>query len=513
MKNNSNITFVYFIVDSFEETVFWENKAKNRNQNILVVTPETYEPKSIMAFPHLKINNLFSTNGIKSIFNYINTDWVMLMRPEEVFTNIINTNRLKSGAYSVLVKKTLSKSGREFLIYEDIKLFHRNYQPNKEVLFFNTIVFNYTGHIPEIENRNLRTAINSYNSGNKDLKLILYLLDKNLLNIDLDTLLNEYYDENDKSPENLDLLRYVARRYIIYKDFDKAKDILFKALMKFPNSPCINSLLSELHFILGDYTQAELFILNCIKMGNEMTFYKQLPFNTAIITYAAHYFLAKIYYKMENYEKAKIAFEDCLDEKPDFKLAVDEYNLLLKEMPTVGVNELNFACQGCGNCCRHFKTVNVNHQDVLKIMEHKPELKFEDIVDYYYDEKLKTHLLNLKKQKDSIDCMFLQDNKCVVNEFKPLGCKIWPFTIKGDDIITWTNSNRAFIKDYCSYKEIEGANNKEELMKNIKKHKQNSDDLIRLLKRWEDNISGIDNKLNPNLIEEMKKEYFMKKSL
>lgn len=508
---NSNITFVYFIVDSLDEYIFFENKIKDKNKNIIVVTPENYVLKESYDYKQIKINNLFSTQSIKSIFNYIKTDWLMIMKPEEVFINTINTNKIESGAYNVLVKMFLSKDNKNMLLYGDIKLFHKNYD-TKSIKFLNTYVLNYNGeYFPHIENRKRQYFIELYKFGNRELKTILYLLEKRLIKMDLELLLKKYYLEGDKSPENLELLRYIGRQYIISKDFEKAKEILFKALLDFPNSPCINSLLAETHFILGDYNQAELFILNCLKMGKDNSFYMNLPFNPAIIGYAAHYYLAKIYYKMEEYEKSKVAFEDCIDEKPDFEIALKEYKLLLKEMPSQYVNELNFSCQGCGNCCRKFKTVNINHQDVLKIIENKPELKFEDIVDYYYDENLKTPLLSLKKKKDSIDCMFLENNLCVINDFKPLGCKIWPFTVKANDIVTWTNSNRAFIKDFCSFKQVEGSNNRDELIKEIKIHKENSDDLLKIFKKWENKIDFLNDKLPIEIIEDMKQNYYSKK--
>ena len=506
---SKDITFAYFILDTLDENIFLKNTVKNQSQNIIIVTHISYQPKIITGFKNIKINSFNLSDYIEQIFENISTNWLMIMKPEEAFIYHLEAEKLKPGVYTVAVEKCINQNKVNNLIYGEIKLYHKDYKVNNEIGFTNASIFNYTGFFPEIEKNKIQLTIDDYRKGDKSLKTILYLLEKRIINLEPDYLLENYYNETDDSYQTLELLRHISRLLIIKKDLEKAKEIIFKALLNFPNSPCMNSLLSEVHFMQKNYKEAEFFVSKCISMGRDNSFYMYLPFSPAILGYAAYYFLGKIYYQMKDLVKAKISFEECLELKPDFRQALEDHKRIMEEMEESKeyANELNFACQGCGNCCRHFSKVNINHRDIVRILDNKPDLDYNNFFEYYYDENLKIPLFNIKKKSDSTDCIFLEDNKCSINSFKPLGCKVWPFVLRKNDNVTWSVNNRAFIKENCAYTEIEGSNDKEELTNNLKCHKNEAKELIEIFKQWDGKINNSENKLSNQFMEYLENNY------
>ncbi|GIW22761.1 MAG: hypothetical protein KatS3mg068_1768 [Candidatus Sericytochromatia bacterium] len=118
-------------------------------------------------------------------------------------------------------------------------------------------------------------------------------------------------------------------------------------------------------------------------------------------------------------------------------------------------NVLNFLCQSSGNCCRFF-SVNITHLDIKRILENRPDLKAIDFVDFkistdkndnesFISTSGKKELVLKKKSKDSQECIFLENNKCSIHSFKPLVCKVWPFSLEKGEI-TWIKDHIYFIK-------------------------------------------------------------------
>jgi Fe-S-cluster containining protein len=110
----------------------------------------------------------------------------------------------------------------------------------------------------------------------------------------------------------------------------------------------------------------------------------------------------------------------------------------------------------------------------------RPDLKFDDFVKVFptdsheRDETILTegnqsNILVLKKQEYSPDCIFLTtDNLCSIHEFKPLGCRIWPFSVNlRTNEIKWNDYFRDFIDRYCKHTLEDGATNEAELRKTI----------------------------------------------
>jgi Fe-S-cluster containining protein len=162
-------------------------------------------------------------------------------------------------------------------------------------------------------------------------------------------------------------------------------------------------------------------------------------------------------------------------------------NLFKKE------NVLNFSCQSCGNCCRFF-SVNITHLDIKRILENRPDLKATDFVDFkasidkndneaFISTAGKKELVLKKKNKESNECIFLENNKCSIHSFKPLVCKVWPFSLEKGNI-TWIKEHLSFIRNTCKHKMIEGSNDSESLKILIKEHYKERKIFSKLIEIW-----------------------------
>ena len=101
--------------------------------------------------------------------------------------------------------------------------------------------------------------------------------------------------------------------------------------------------------------------------------------------------------------------------------------------------KIRFKCTGCGVCCRHVKeTVPVDSQDAFYLTKHMRDLG-KDIycVDQFLEQYAEPALLDecgffvyfLKSVGEDNACIFLKDNRCSVQEVKPLACKLYPFMV------------------------------------------------------------------------------------
>lgn len=498
-----DISFVYVIKDIFDEQVFIKNELKNNQKNIIIVNFNNYHLQLIKDTPIIYIGNQLNDH-VNQIFKRLTTNWLMFMEPEEVF--VFQIKNLKSGSYNILVEKFLNNTVFNSLIYSENKLYHKDYKPNSETEFLDVTVYNYTYFFPEITSNMTKKYLEYYQKNSKDIKIILYLIENRVISLEPEYILQNYYIPNDLSPESLGLLRYIAQTYIQRKDFKKALLILTQAIQNFPNSLCINSLIAEIYFNEKNYKNAIVFAINSVRLVKEKSYYKLLPFSKTLKTYSSHYFVACIFYEMGEYLKAKIAFEEALDNYKDFEPAIDGLKKTIKHLSIQKnyVNEMSFACQGCGNCCRAFN-VNITHHDLLKILEYNPQFNVNDIVTIDFNHKNNSYGINLKKRDNSPDCIFLEDNKCLINDYKPLTCSIWPFTLRGNDLVTWETRNRVFIKDHCAYKEEKKSNDKNKIVKNINEYQKQNNKMLKAFQDWDQPIYTNNNTLNEKLIEFFKK--------
>jgi Fe-S-cluster containining protein len=153
-----------------------------------------------------------------------------------------------------------------------------------------------------------------------------------------------------------------------------------------------------------------------------------------------------------------------------------------KTCETVSLKEqANFSCQSCANCCKDF-IVNLKFYDIALITENRKDLKITDFVeiideDEDYPNGIRGNLFGkqvpvLKKINGS--CIFLKDNLCTIHKFKPMACKIWPFTLKDNEPI-WEKKFYSFLNTKCGYKLKDNAKAKQELTESLivnEKYKQ-----------------------------------------
>ena len=101
--------------------------------------------------------------------------------------------------------------------------------------------------------------------------------------------------------------------------------------------------------------------------------------------------------------------------------------------------KIRFKCTGCGDCCRHVKeTVPVDSQDAFYLTKYLRDLGMDIYcVDQFLEQYAEPALLDecgffmyfLKSVGEDNACVFLKDNRCYVQEVKPLACKLYPFMV------------------------------------------------------------------------------------
>ena len=101
--------------------------------------------------------------------------------------------------------------------------------------------------------------------------------------------------------------------------------------------------------------------------------------------------------------------------------------------------KIRFKCTGCGDCCRHVKeTVPVDSQDAFYLTKYLRDLGMDIYcVDQFLEQYAEPALLDecgffvyfLKSVGKDNACVFLKDNRCYVQEVKPLACKLYPFMV------------------------------------------------------------------------------------
>ncbi len=101
--------------------------------------------------------------------------------------------------------------------------------------------------------------------------------------------------------------------------------------------------------------------------------------------------------------------------------------------------KIRFRCTLCGACCRNVKeTVPVDCQDAFYLTKHLRDLGMDVYcVDQFLEQYAEPALLDecgffvyfLKSVGEDNACIFLNDNRCSVQEAKPLACRLYPFMV------------------------------------------------------------------------------------
>ena len=102
-------------------------------------------------------------------------------------------------------------------------------------------------------------------------------------------------------------------------------------------------------------------------------------------------------------------------------------------------DKIRFRCTLCGACCRNVKeTVPVDCKDAFYLTKHLRDLGMDIYcVDQFLEQYAEPALLDecgffvyfLKSVGEDNACIFLEDNRCSVQEAKPLACRLYPFMV------------------------------------------------------------------------------------
>ena len=102
-------------------------------------------------------------------------------------------------------------------------------------------------------------------------------------------------------------------------------------------------------------------------------------------------------------------------------------------------DKIRFRCTLCGACCRNVKeTVPVDCKDTFYLTKYLRNLGMDIYcVDQFLEQYAEPALLDecgffvyfLKSVGEDNACIFLKDNRCSVQEAKPLACRLYPFMV------------------------------------------------------------------------------------
>ena len=101
--------------------------------------------------------------------------------------------------------------------------------------------------------------------------------------------------------------------------------------------------------------------------------------------------------------------------------------------------KIRFRCTLCGACCQNVKeTVPVSCQDAFYLTKHLRDQGIDIYcVDQFLEQYAEPALLDecgffvyfLKSVGEDDACIFLKENRCSVQEAKPLACRLYPFMV------------------------------------------------------------------------------------
>ena len=102
-------------------------------------------------------------------------------------------------------------------------------------------------------------------------------------------------------------------------------------------------------------------------------------------------------------------------------------------------DKIRFKCIGCGECCRNAKaSVPVDCQDAFYLTKYLRDTGTDIYcIDLFLVQYAEPELLDecgffvyfLKAIGEDNACIFLKDNRCSVQEAKPLACRLYPFMV------------------------------------------------------------------------------------
>ncbi|GIW21324.1 MAG: hypothetical protein KatS3mg068_0331 [Candidatus Sericytochromatia bacterium] len=527
------ITIIYFIDDKYDEDILIQNPTLKYPGNLLLVCGNNYTPKRITNREFIKGESIFVKDYDEDIKKIIKNDFYLLLYPYES-VNKFETENLEEKNYYIQIQEQYPKEKLELnkTNHFEVRLKNKNFvftNINEFELYEGIIIYSYLRNFPSLQENKKRYFSKLYEQKKENSEVITFLIKNKSLKFTDDELIRLIRSEKINSKNRLELALYISMKFIEKFEYKKALDLLNVEYQYFGNSISLNYTLGLLHQKIEEYNKAIYFFKNVINLFKEKTFYKEESFAYSICTYYPNYYIGECYYNLKKYQEAKNYFEVCLNYNSSMYSAVD----YLYEIEEILSNknheeELNFTCTMCGNSCRSFQ-VNITHDDIINILKNKPGLNINDFVELklgvdtpiisndiinWGKEKSK-YVMLLKKKQGSNDCIFLENNLCSINDFKPLVCKVWPFNLREKDgKIRWGNSYREFIKTTCAYKlKDKTLSEKSNLKDDILKLNQSRNEYHSLVREWNNRSKNIEanksilfNFFIPSNVEKIKKE-------
>lgn len=488
--NITDLTIVYFIEDYNQEKII-NLKHKDYQHLKLLFVYSNLKPK-IFHDNLLFTDKNFFNDILALVFSKVETDCFIYLKPEETIPFISSSENFNQPYYFFEVNYHFQT---DKLINHELRFYNKNKIINQGIENINNdhchkkiVIDNYQYFYQQIEKSIVKKHLNLLKKEQYREDSVIYLLNYNLklfiensfedkFLLDIKTLLKlkTNFENNQISPEYLSITLNLGFSYLKNNDYDQAFKQLNDLEGLFPNSPNLLYLFGIFHSLKNNYLQAIEYFNKVVKLKDNYYKYAAVPYSW--LNYSSIYQKGKMYIKLEQIDKAIEQFEICLNNNPSNEL-IEELNFFISNNK-VQIVETNFNCQTCGNCCRT-KLINITHNDVERILDNRNDLIARDFIDYlpinenmdeynHGDKFLSDNHKNmvvLKKKSTKHECIFLDNqNKCSINEFKPLACKAWPFVVReSDNKLMWAIHEREFIKNHCAH--ILTKNNNVDQIKN-----------------------------------------------
>jgi len=506
------ITLTYFISDRQDEEVLSQNPTLKYPGNLLLVCGNNYSPSKISNKPFIKGKSIFIQDYDNEIKESIRDDFYLFLYPYESI-NTFETENLEDKNYYIRIQEQYPKQRLDLdkINSFEVRLKNKNYlftNINDFSLYEGIVIYSYLGNFYNLQENKKRYFYKMFEEKKENSEIITFLIKNNSLKFSDEELVKLIRSEKINSKNRLELALYISKKFMDKLEYKKAIDLLNVEYQYFGNSIALNYMLGVLHQTIEEYSKSIYFFKNVINFFKEKTFYKDDSFSYSICTYYPNYYVGEAYFNLKKYKEAKPYFENAIKFNSLMRVASDYLYEIEEIMSDKNADEeLNFTCTMCGNSCRSFN-VNITHDDIITILKHRPDLNLNDFVElkfgiddyisgndtiHWGNEKSKFIML-LKKKKNSKDCIFLENNLCSINDFKPLLCKVWPFNLREKDgKIRWGNSYREFIKNVCAYKmQNKKLSDINSLKEDIFKLHNSRTEFHSLINEWNNRIKNVE---------------------
>lgn len=379
-ESNTSRSKISFCMIAKNEEKYLErclNSVKDFVDEIIIVdTGSTDNTKEIAKNFNAKIFDFVWENDFSKARNFslekCSFPWILTLDADEVLdektTHFIKTMTLNSDviAYTVARKDLFEKEEKnsqlyrffqnipeikyELPIYESIVKSVKNIVNDKVYkVESSNLIINHYGYTSDLENSKHKRNIKIISDTLKNLELendskalletklaVLYKVYENNLDKSLSLTLNILDSienwSNEKKYEYgfiLELYNNLIDIYKIKNEIENALKYALKGLEIYPNSLTLNYNYSFILYLKKDYEECIESFHKCIKLAQKDSFYKLDYYNMGIVSYLALYGIGSCYLAMNNFNIAKIFFEQALEANPDYEPAKKSLELIL----------------------------------------------------------------------------------------------------------------------------------------------------------------------------------------